>query len=183
MNIFQYVRENTKIEQIAGIYGLKTKQQCPFHKDKDPSFSINTTKQIFKCFGCDKSGDVITLVAELDNITPYESCKKILELTGNNYTESKQEMSRYIKKQQEKESLQERYWKLFKTLIRAKWELDNVIIPIDYYKSDLQANLVKLKADLEVYLDLLEKMDVYEIEMHEKDIEYIERKIENARKD
>lgn len=177
MNIFKFIKKQVKIETIADLYGLKVKQKCPFHNDTNASFSINKKRQIFKCFGCEKKGDVITLVAELDNITPYEACRKILKLTGNNYTENKQEMSRYMKKQQEKESLQERYWKLFKTLIRAKWELDDVIIPIDYYKSDLQANLIKLKADLEVYLDVLEEIDVYEIENARKDIEYIERKM------
>lgn len=31
---------------------------CPFHNERSPSFVISPTKQIFKCFGCGKAGDV-----------------------------------------------------------------------------------------------------------------------------
>ena len=108
--------------------------------------------------------------------------RSILEITGLDYKENKKVKSEYIRKQKEKEKLIERFNKLFKSILRLKWELDDVIIPIDYYKSDLQANLVKLKADLEVYLDVLQEVDEYEIEIHKKNIEYIERKMKNAGK-
>ena len=32
---------------------------CPFHNEKTPSFSVNQNGQFYKCFGCQKSGDVI----------------------------------------------------------------------------------------------------------------------------
>ena len=31
---------------------------CPFHQEKTPSFSVNQTRQFYKCFGCGKGGDV-----------------------------------------------------------------------------------------------------------------------------
>lgn len=35
---------------------------CPFHEDKNPSFSVNEEKGVFYCFGCGESGDVIDFV-------------------------------------------------------------------------------------------------------------------------
>ena len=35
---------------------------CPFHNEKTPSFSVNQTRQIYKCFGCGVGGNVITFL-------------------------------------------------------------------------------------------------------------------------
>ncbi len=55
---------------------------CPFHKEKTPSFSINPELQIFKCFGCGKSGDVITLVMELENLNYVETVEFLANSVG-----------------------------------------------------------------------------------------------------
>ena len=41
---------------------------CPFHAEKTPSFSLNAEVGLWKCFGCDKSGDVITFVREIEHL-------------------------------------------------------------------------------------------------------------------
>ncbi len=41
---------------------------CPFHHEKTPSFTVNTDRQYFKCFGCGKGGDVFKFVMELENL-------------------------------------------------------------------------------------------------------------------
>lgn len=33
---------------------------CPFHEERSPSFSVNPTKALYRCFGCGAKGDVIT---------------------------------------------------------------------------------------------------------------------------
>lgn len=37
---------------------------CPFHNEKTPSFTVSPTKEIYKCFGCGKSGNSITFLME-----------------------------------------------------------------------------------------------------------------------
>src|SRR5690606_41488742 len=37
---------------------------CPFHNEKTPSFTVSPSKEIYKCFGCGKSGNGSTFVME-----------------------------------------------------------------------------------------------------------------------
>ena len=41
---------------------------CPFHNEKTPSFSVNQNGQFYKCFGCQKSGDVISFIQEKERL-------------------------------------------------------------------------------------------------------------------
>lgn len=45
--------------------GISYFASCPFHSEHTESFSIHPKKQIFKCFGCGKGGDVIALLSAL----------------------------------------------------------------------------------------------------------------------
>lgn len=38
--------------------------KCPLHEESTPSFSINPKKQLWRCFGCGRQGDVISYVRE-----------------------------------------------------------------------------------------------------------------------
>ena len=57
----------------AGVF----KALCPFHNEKTPSFNINQARQFFHCFGCKKSGDAITFVREIENLTFADAVKKL----------------------------------------------------------------------------------------------------------
>ncbi|MEZ5262781.1 MAG: CHC2 zinc finger domain-containing protein [Acidimicrobiales bacterium] len=41
---------------------------CPFHPEKTPSFSVNEEAGLFYCFGCQKKGDAITFLRELEGL-------------------------------------------------------------------------------------------------------------------
>ena len=55
---------------------------CPFHSEKTPSFTVSPEKGIFHCFGCHESGDLITFVTKIDNLTFAETIEKIAERAG-----------------------------------------------------------------------------------------------------
>jgi DNA primase len=56
------------IEQ-EGIELKRGKALCPFHSERTPSFIVNRNKQTFHCFGCGESGDVISFIMKLKDIT------------------------------------------------------------------------------------------------------------------
>ena len=41
---------------------------CPFHAERTPSFNVREETGRYKCFGCDKSGDVFTFVQEIEHV-------------------------------------------------------------------------------------------------------------------
>ena len=55
---------------------------CPFHQEKTASFSVNQTRQFYKCFGCGVSGDVLKFVMEIDGLTFPETLKLLAERNG-----------------------------------------------------------------------------------------------------
>ncbi len=65
---------------------------CPFHGEKTASFSVSPSRQIFKCFGCGKGGNVVTFVKEYENMTWGEAIRYLagragVELPQGNYSD------------------------------------------------------------------------------------------------
>ena len=52
---------------------------CPFHREKTPSFSVASEKQIYHCFGCGKGGNVIKFVMDVENISFVEAIQMLAE--------------------------------------------------------------------------------------------------------
>ena len=55
---------------------------CPFHADHSPSMSVSREKQIYRCFSCGASGNVITFLMNYENITFVEALKKLADKAG-----------------------------------------------------------------------------------------------------
>lgn len=65
----QAIDKKLKISEVAIKYGLKVKNKkiiCPFHKDTDPSLSIDDNLNVFYCFGCNVKGDIIEFIRRLE---------------------------------------------------------------------------------------------------------------------
>jgi len=64
--------ERAKAHPIGNLIELKRNTAlCPFHNEKSPSFSVKDNK--YKCFGCSASGDTISLVRHIKNMTFKEA--------------------------------------------------------------------------------------------------------------
>jgi DNA primase len=68
------------VEIIGGFVRLKKRGvnyigQCPFHNEKTPSFTVSPTKEIYKCFGCGKSGNTISFLMEHEKYSYVEALK------------------------------------------------------------------------------------------------------------
>ncbi len=59
------VEEYTKVKRTGKNYMAL----CPFHEEKTPSFSIDPENKLFHCFGCGKSGDLISFVMEIEGLS------------------------------------------------------------------------------------------------------------------
>lgn len=60
--------KNCSFEKVLDNFGIEYKghmAKCPFHNDTNNSLSFSNAKGLWKCFGCDERGDVITLVNKL----------------------------------------------------------------------------------------------------------------------
>jgi len=81
----EQIRAASDIVDVIGSYiplkkaGANFTALCPFHKEKSPSFNVNSSRQIFHCFGCHKGGDVFTFVKEYENISFVEAVKRLAD--------------------------------------------------------------------------------------------------------
>ena len=62
--------------------GRHFKGLCPFHSEKSPSFIVSPERQSFKCFGCQKGGDVITFLQDYDNMSFLEALEMLAKRVG-----------------------------------------------------------------------------------------------------
>lgn len=68
------------VEVVGGFVRLKKRGAnylglCPFHNEKTPSFTVSPSKEIFKCFGCGKSGNTISFLMEHEKLSYVEALK------------------------------------------------------------------------------------------------------------
>ena len=70
---------------------------CPFHNEKSPSFHVNPSRQMYKCFGCGVGGSVITFVMEYENYSFTEAIEALAQRAGIDLP--KQDMTEEQKRQ------------------------------------------------------------------------------------
>ena len=68
------------VEVIGGFVKLKKRGSnwlglCPFHNEKTPSFSVSPSKEIYKCFGCGRSGNTISFLMEHEKYSYVEALR------------------------------------------------------------------------------------------------------------
>ncbi|MBS1947632.1 MAG: DNA primase [Bacteroidetes bacterium] len=48
---------------------------CPFHNEKTPSFTVSPSKEIYKCFGCGRSGNTVSFLMEHEKYSYVETLR------------------------------------------------------------------------------------------------------------
>ncbi|WP_134768602.1 DNA primase [Nocardioides sp. 1609] len=83
------VREKVRIDEVIGDYvtlrgagGGSFKGLCPFHDEKSPSFNVNPARGFFHCFGCQKGGDVLTFLMDIDGLSFSEAIERLADKVG-----------------------------------------------------------------------------------------------------
>ena len=88
MDDVEKVKQKTDIVSIIGEHvalkkaGRNFRGLCPFHSEKTPSFMVSPELQIFKCFGCGESGDVISFLEKHEGMEFYETLKFLADRGG-----------------------------------------------------------------------------------------------------
>ncbi len=77
-DIVSVISEYVKLERKGNSY----KGLCPFHKEKTPSFSVLEDRQIFKCFGCGKGGNVVHFIMQAEGLSYPDALKYLAERQG-----------------------------------------------------------------------------------------------------
>ena len=104
------IRQAADIVEVVGDFvSLKKRGSnytacCPFHNEKSPSFSVNPTRQIYKCFGCGMAGDAVKFVMDIENVSYVESLRYLAKKYGIEIAEQEQTPEDLLR-QNERESL------------------------------------------------------------------------------
>ncbi len=88
-SFLERLKETSDIEQVISSYlplkrhGRLLKGLCPFHSEKTPSFAVYTdTDPHFYCFGCQKGGDVITFIREIEHVSYMQAVQLLAQRAG-----------------------------------------------------------------------------------------------------
>jgi DNA primase len=123
------VRRETKIVELVG-ESVKLQRRgrsftglCPFHKEKTPSFHVNSERGFYHCFGCHASGDAIKYVQETEGVDFVEAVRSLAERCGIDIVENESDAERkqqleQRRKQQELYDIGDRAAEYFERMLR-----------------------------------------------------------------
>ncbi|MCY7421035.1 MAG: DNA primase [Chitinophagaceae bacterium] len=104
-NTIQQITSRIDIIEIVGAF-VKLKKRganylgnCPFHNEKSPSFTVSPSKEIYKCFGCGKSGNAVGFLMEHEKYSYVEALKWLAKKYNIDVEET--EVSPEVKQQQQ----------------------------------------------------------------------------------
>lgn len=87
------IRERVSLVEVISSYtqlkksGNRYAGLCPFHSDKDPSFSVDDERRLWHCFGCKRGGDVFAFVMEADNVDFGQAVELLARRAGIQLTD------------------------------------------------------------------------------------------------
>ena len=75
------------VDTVGGFVKLKKRGAnylglCPFHNERTPSFTVSPSKEIYKCFGCGRTGNTISFLMEHEKLSYVDSLKWLANKYG-----------------------------------------------------------------------------------------------------
>ncbi len=75
------------IDVIGGFVKLKKRGSnylglCPFHNERTPSFTVSPAKELYKCFGCGKSGNTVSFLMEHEKYSYVDTLRWLAHKYG-----------------------------------------------------------------------------------------------------
>ncbi|QQG37801.1 MAG: DNA primase [Candidatus Kaiserbacteria bacterium] len=78
LSIVDVVSQYVKLERS----GAAMRARCPFHNERTPSFFVSAERGTYHCFGCDKGGDILSFVEEIEGLDFKGALKVLAEKAG-----------------------------------------------------------------------------------------------------
>ncbi|OGF26496.1 DNA primase [Candidatus Falkowbacteria bacterium RIFOXYC2_FULL_47_12] len=78
IDLVEFIREYVPLRAV----GVNFTARCPFHQEKTPSFVVSPERQIWKCFGCGKGGDVFSFIMEMEGLSFVEALRELAPKAG-----------------------------------------------------------------------------------------------------
>ena len=83
------VRGATDVVALVGEYvtlrpggGTRMKGLCPFHQEKTPSFTVDSARGLWHCFGCSQGGDAIDFLMRQETLSFTEAVERLARRAG-----------------------------------------------------------------------------------------------------
>lgn len=109
------VMESARIEEVVGDFvtlkkrGINYLGLCPFHNEKTPSFNVNPTRGMYKCFGCGEAGNSVGFLMAHEHLS-YPDAIRALAQRYN--IEVEEDLSQPTPEQQQAQSERDRLYQL-----------------------------------------------------------------------